>query len=197
MAVCGTGVPVVGVTGADPICSASGALGTNAFNSTTIPAAQVAANLASSGSTGVTGQLPIGQVGSAGLSGGSGVGIASTGAITLNAQYRTWSDSDGLVSTAALGTTATPNVVFGVNGSGVNQTITTITCFVDAGSGTVFTLTDGTNNLLGATGTCSTSGASILVSVSHNTINSGGHMVYTITPDSTAKAVTLAVSGIY
>ena len=31
MAVCGTGVPVVGVTGADPICSASGALGTGAF----------------------------------------------------------------------------------------------------------------------------------------------------------------------
>jgi hypothetical protein len=44
---------------------------------------QVAANLASSGSTGVTGQLPIGQVGSAGLSASNGVGIASTGAITL------------------------------------------------------------------------------------------------------------------
>jgi len=50
---------------------------------TTIPAAQVAANLASSGSTGVTGQLPIGQVGSVGLSASNGVGIASTGAITL------------------------------------------------------------------------------------------------------------------
>jgi hypothetical protein len=48
-----------------------------------LPAAQVAANLASSGSTGVTGQLPIGQVGSAGLSASNGVGIASTGAITL------------------------------------------------------------------------------------------------------------------
>jgi hypothetical protein len=70
MAVCGTGVPVVGVTSGDPICSASGALGTNAFNSTTIPAAQVAANLASSGATGVTGILP-------GANGGTGV--ANTG----------------------------------------------------------------------------------------------------------------------
>ena len=34
MAVCGTGVPVVGVTGADPICSAGGALGTGAFATT-------------------------------------------------------------------------------------------------------------------------------------------------------------------
>ena len=50
---------------------------------TAIPAAQVAANLASSGSTGVTGQLPIAQVGSAGLSASNGVGIASTGAISL------------------------------------------------------------------------------------------------------------------
>jgi hypothetical protein len=113
----------------------------------------------------------------------------------LPTQISRWSVSDGLVSMAALGTTATPNVVFGVNGSGVTQTITAITCFVDAGSGTVFTLTDGTNNLLGATGTCSTSGASIAVSGSHFTIVSGGHMVYTVTPDSTAKAVTLAVSG--
>ena len=48
-----------------------------------IPAAQVAANLASSGSTGVTGQLPIGQVGSAGLSASNGVNIASAGAISL------------------------------------------------------------------------------------------------------------------
>ena len=46
-------------------------------------AAQVAANLASSGSTGVTGQLPIGQVGSAGLSASNGVNIASAGAISL------------------------------------------------------------------------------------------------------------------
>ena len=50
-----------------------------------VPAAQVAANLANSSSTGVTGQLPIGQVGSAGLSASGGVAIASTGAISLSA----------------------------------------------------------------------------------------------------------------
>lgn len=50
-----------------------------------IPAAQVAANLASSGSTGVTGNLPITQVGSAGLSGANGISVAPTGVVSGSA----------------------------------------------------------------------------------------------------------------
>lgn len=89
MAVCGTGVPVVGVTGADPICSASGALGTNAFSSTTIPAAQVAANLASSGATGVTGVLPHANIASTAVTPGSytraNITVAADGSVTAAA----------------------------------------------------------------------------------------------------------------
>lgn len=158
MAVCGTGVPVVGVTGADPICSASGALGTNAFNSTTIPAAQVAANLASSGATGVTGQLPIGQVGSAGLSASGGVAIASTGAISLSgipgsamtnntvtatqlaAQYskgsctEAWGGS-GTSHALTSGDDAVSNNTC-YNDSGVTRTITAVKCRNDNASNT-------------------------------------------------------------
>jgi hypothetical protein len=116
----------------------------------------------------------------------------------MNSQYKTWSALDGLVSTAALGITATPSVVFGVNGTGATETITTITCFVDTGTGSTFTLVDNSgNNVLGASGTCSTSGTSIAVSGTHYTISSAGYLKYVITPDSTAKAVTLAVSGTY
>lgn len=116
----------------------------------------------------------------------------------LPPQYKTWSASDGWGSTSALGTTATPSTVFAVNGTGATELITAITCFVDAGTGTTFTLVDNSgNNVLGASGTCSTSGASISVSGTHNTISNGGHLVYVITPDTTAKVVTLAVSGTF
>jgi hypothetical protein len=119
-------------------------------------------------------------------------------ATSIPAQYETWAAQDGLVSTAALGTTPTPAVVFGVNGTGATQTITAITCFVDAGTGTTFTLVDNaSNNLLGASGTCAVGGASIAVSGTHFTLSAGGYMNYVITPNSTAKTVTLAVSGTY
>ena len=130
--------------------------------------------------------------------GGTFASGAFAAAYTLPSQYKTWSVSDGAVSTAALPTSGFPAVVFGPNGTGGTQTITTITCYVDGGTGTTFTLVDNSgNNLLGATGTCSTSGATTAVSGTHSTIASAGYMKYTLTPDGTAKTVTIAVSGTY
>ncbi len=95
-------------------------------------------------------------------------------------------------------TSGFPAVVFGVNEAGSTETITAITCFVDGGTGTVFILLDNSgNNLLGATASCSTTGATTTVNGTHNTISSAGYMKYTLTPDGTAKTVTIVVSGTY
>ena len=226
MAVCGTGVPVVGVTGADPICSASGALGSNAFNSTTIPAAQVAANLASSGSTGVTGQLPIGQVGSAGLSGSGGVSVASTGVVScsqatgaalgcaeagtglgassgvfsMNAQYRTWSFVDGVTSNAALPSSGYAAQLSYGNTTGVTLTITAIHYYSSSADSSTMAMTDTSSNTLLSGSSCTSAATGLGTSCtlsSTTTLASGVGVLVTPTPGGTSKNLTWIVSGTY
>jgi hypothetical protein len=123
------------------------------------------------------------------------VSASSGGVLTLSGVSRTWNATDGVVSTAALATSGFPAVVFGVNKSGATQTIASILCFVDAGTTTTFTLVDSSaNNLLNTTGACSTTGTSNTLSAT-TTLASAAFMKYVLTPDGTAKAVTLVVSG--
>lgn len=120
-------------------------------------------------------------------------------AYALPSQYKTWSSPDGIISNAALPTSGFPGTPFGLNKTGATETITAISCAVDGGSSTTVALTDGSgNNLLsGSTCTCSTSWASCSQSGTNTTISSGGYMKATYTPDGTAKAVSLVVSGTY
>jgi len=189
-----------------PICNAS--IPANAFGQAAPDSGFTSVLLKPSGSFAAAGVL---HTAASGTRDGTNESVETTGPIVtadiaanavtaakLATQYSTWSAQDGVVSTAALATSGFPAVVFGVNGSGATQTLMAITCFVDSGTGTTFTLVDNSaNNLLGASGTCSTSGTSIAVSGTHNTLSSGGYMKYTVTPDGTAKTVTIAVSGTY
>ncbi len=113
----------------------------------------------------------------------------------LPSQLTQWSVSDKAMGSVALDTSGFPPSVFGVNSTGVTRTIVKITCYVDAGTDTTFTLVDSLgNNLLGATGACSVAGTSATLS-STTTLANGVYMKDTITPDGTAKLVVIVVSG--
>jgi hypothetical protein len=118
---------------------------------------------------------------------------------SIPAQYETWSVQDGPASNTALSASTPPTMPTGKNLTGVTETITKIYCTVDAGSGTTFTLTDNSsNNLLSSSpGACSTAGTSVTVSGTHNTLASLAFMQLTVTPDGTAKAVTVSIGGTY
>ena len=125
--------------------------------------------------------------------------VANTVTATqLATQYSTWSCVDGLAGSAALAGSGWPAVPTCYNASGATWTITAIRCVVDGGSGTTIAITDGSaNNLINAaTFTCSTSWASATQSAT-TTIASGGYIKWTATPDGTAKAVTVEISGTY
>lgn len=144
-----------------------------------------------------------GNSGAGTLYGNSGSGtscaiLATPGGYTLPSQYATWRCVDGLAGSSALATSGWPAVPTCYNSSGATLTITAIRCVVDGGSSTTIAITDGSgNNLINAsTFTCSTSWASATQS-STTTIASGGYIKWTATPDGTAKAVTIQVSGTY
>lgn len=165
-----------------------------------IPAAQVAANLASSGSTGVIGQLPIGQVGSAGLSGSGGVSIASTGAISLSlAGLRLWNCQPGVGDGLNAITAGTYLQHTCINKTGSTVTITGVSCYVNGGSSSTMNASGTTlGALLTGAVTCTTAAAGAPGTQSANVLLTNGDAIdFTFVADGTAKQTTWAVIGTY
>ena len=164
---------------------------------TVTAAPNAAINLAASGAGGVTGQLPIGQVGSAGLS-GSGVGVASTGVITLNSQYKIWTCETGMGDGLNAFTSGTYLQHFCVNKTGVTVTITGVACYADGGTPTLNASGTTLGALLTGAVTCTTAAAGAAGTQSANVALTAGDAIdFTFLSGSTAKQTTWIVTGTY
>ena len=174
------------VTGQLPI-SAVGSAGLSASGGVSI---------ASTGAISLS-AIPIGQVGSAGLS-GSGVGVASTGVITLNSQYKIWTCETGFGDGLNAFTSGTYLQHYCVNKTGVTVTITGVSCYADGGTPTLNASGTTLGALLTGAVTCTTAAAGAAGTQSANVALTNGDAIdFTFVSGSTAKQSTWIVTGTY